>query len=102
VGSVGAQLFINFLETMMATVQRTNTENSEQIFPEKELRGHRPNFHIHVSVSDLYLPTIDLPILLRERCGPILGMRHMNVEIGTEAAQLPDKEIHKWNLRCST
>jgi hypothetical protein len=24
------------------------------IFPEKELRGHSPNFHIHVSVSDLY------------------------------------------------
>jgi hypothetical protein len=28
----------------------------------KELRGHSPNFHIHVSVSDLYIPTIDLPI----------------------------------------
>ncbi len=25
---------------------------SKQIFPEKELRGHSPNFHIHVSVSD--------------------------------------------------
>jgi hypothetical protein len=30
-----------------------------------------PNFHIHVSVSDLYIPTIDLPILLQEICGPI-------------------------------
>jgi hypothetical protein len=54
------------------TLQRTNTENSNQIFPEKELRGHSPFFHIHVSVSDLYIPTINLPILLREICGPIL------------------------------
>jgi hypothetical protein len=43
-------------------LQRTNTENSKQLFPEKELPGHSPNFHIHVSVSDLYIPTIDLPI----------------------------------------
>jgi hypothetical protein len=27
------------------------------VFPEKELRGLSPNFHIHVSVSDLYIPT---------------------------------------------
>jgi hypothetical protein len=35
------------------TLQRTNTENWKQIFPEKELRGHSPNIHIHVSVSNL-------------------------------------------------
>jgi hypothetical protein len=46
----------------------------EKIFPEKELRGHSPNYHIHVSVSDLYIPTIDLPILLQEICGPILEL----------------------------
>ncbi len=45
------------------------SENSKQIFPEKELRGHSPNFHIHVSVRDLYIPTIDLPILLQENMG---------------------------------
>ncbi len=55
-------------------LQRNNTENSKQIFLEKELSGHSPNFHIHVSVSDLYIPTIDLPILLQEICGPILGI----------------------------
>jgi hypothetical protein len=27
-------------------LQKTNTENSNQIFPEKELRGHNPFFHI--------------------------------------------------------
>ncbi len=36
------------------------------LFPEKELRGHSPNFQIHVSVSDFYIPTIDLPILLQD------------------------------------
>ncbi len=30
------------------------------------MRAHSPNFHINVSVSDLYIPTIDLPILLQE------------------------------------
>jgi hypothetical protein len=31
-----------------------------------ELHGLRPNFHIHVSVSDLYIPGIDVPFLLKE------------------------------------
>ncbi len=48
------------------TRQRHNTENSKQIFPEQELRSHSRNFHIHVSVSDLYIPKIDLSILLQE------------------------------------
>jgi hypothetical protein len=49
-----------------AALQRHNTENSKQLFPEKELRGLSPNFHIHVSVSDLYIPRIGLLILLQE------------------------------------
>ncbi len=35
------------------------TENSKQIFPEMKLRGLVPNFLTHVSVSDLYIPTIE-------------------------------------------
>jgi hypothetical protein len=35
-------------------------------FLEEELRGHSPNFYIHVTVSDLHIPIIDLPILLQE------------------------------------
>ncbi len=55
------------------SLQRHNNENSKQIFPEKELRGLSPDFHIHVSVSDLYIPTmVCLYILLQEICGPIL------------------------------
>jgi hypothetical protein len=48
------------------TLQRQNTEIWKQIFPEKEYWGLSPNFHIHASVSDLYIPTIGLPILLEE------------------------------------
>ncbi len=55
------------------------TNISKKIFPEKELRGHSPNFHSHVSVSNLYLPTINLPIAVGKK-------------IGTEAAQFPEKE----------
>ncbi len=55
-------------------LQRQNTEISKQIFPEKEYPGLSPNFHIHVSVIDLYIPTIGLPILLEEICRPILGL----------------------------
>ncbi len=47
-------------------LQIHNTENLKQIFPEKEWSAHSLNFHIHVSVSDLYIPTIDLSILLQE------------------------------------
>ncbi len=55
-------------------LQRQNTKILKQIFPEKEYRGLSPNFHIHASVSDLYIPTISLPILLDEICRPILGL----------------------------
>ncbi len=47
---------------------------SKQIFPEKEYRGLSPNFHIHASVSHLYISTIGLLILLEEICKPILGL----------------------------
>ncbi len=51
-------------------------------------------------------PLIDLLILLQEICGPILGIYKsltdtLNVEIGTEAAQIPRKGIHKWDFHCS-
>ncbi len=42
------------------------TEISIYVFPEKELRGHSPNFHIHVSIGDLYILTIGPPIFLQQ------------------------------------
>jgi hypothetical protein len=55
-------------------LQRQNAENLKQILPEKEYWGLSPNFHIHVSVSELYIPTMGLPFLLEEMCGPLLGI----------------------------
>ncbi len=58
----------SFLATVAkkSALQRQNTENSNQISPGKELCGYSPNSYIHVSVSDLYIPQIGLPVLLQE------------------------------------
>jgi hypothetical protein len=61
-------LIYTYSGTCASTLQRTNIENLKQTFPEKELLGHNPNFHIRVSVSDIYIPTVDLAILLQEIC----------------------------------
>jgi hypothetical protein len=75
VGKEGQLHRINLIQRLLgATLQRQNTEFSKEIFPEKEYRGLGPNFHIHASVSDLYISTIGLPILLEEICRPILGL----------------------------
>jgi hypothetical protein len=55
-----------FLPDFLVVLPIHDNENSKQKFPEKELRGLSPNFHIHMSVSDLYIHTIGLPILLQE------------------------------------
>jgi hypothetical protein len=51
-------LYLPARTKLWCTLQRRNTENTKQIFPEKELCGLSPNFHIHVSVSDLYIPRL--------------------------------------------
>jgi hypothetical protein len=44
------------------------------MFPEKELRGLSPNFHIHVYVSDLFIPTFGPPIFLQKKGRLIRGL----------------------------
>jgi hypothetical protein len=48
------------------TLQRHCTENLNQIVPEIKLRGLVPNFYIHVSVRNFYIPRICLPILMQQ------------------------------------
>ncbi len=69
-----ARLFSShFMIPMVANfLHRHNTENSKQIFPEKELRGLSPNFHIHVPVSDLYISDLYIP-----RTGPHIFLSRM-------------------------
>ncbi len=64
-------------------------EISIYVFPEKELRGLSPNFHIHVSVSDLFYPTIS-PVIFQQQHmqpdrGKYIAQRNMKVGIGTVA-----------------
>jgi hypothetical protein len=42
---------------------KTQYRKFETNFSGKELRGYSPNSYIHVSVSDLYIPLIGLPII---------------------------------------
>ncbi len=82
------------------TLQRTNTENLKQIFSEKELLGHRPNFHILMSVSD------DIYSHDRSAYSAAGNMwtdpgKIMNRSQTHEATQFSRKRIHKWDFRCS-
>ncbi len=65
--------------------------NPIYVFPEKELRGLSPNFHIHVSVSDYIFPRLVhiFSCISKQTDRGIINIahRHMNVEIGTEAPQ---------------
>jgi hypothetical protein len=63
---------------------------SHYVFPEIKLLFPKQNYNVlsrssntHISVRDLYISRIGLPITYS---------RHMNVEIGTEATQFPEKE----------
>jgi hypothetical protein len=65
---------------VFTTLQRHCTENSKHKFQEMKQRGLVPNFHIYVSVGDLYNPAIGLPILPHEsRAVSFLGMHKSNI-----------------------
>ncbi len=65
-------------------VQHCN-ENPFNVFLFWELRGLSPNFHVHVSVSDLYIPRVRPHNFLQQNMQ--INHGNMNVEIGTVAAQ---------------
>ncbi len=77
--------------------QRHNTESSKQIFPGKESRSLSPYFHIHVSVNDLYIHTIGLPI-----CGR--SWKYINRSQTNECGNrdwrraIPYLGKHKWDF----
>ncbi len=65
------------------------------LFPEMTLRGLVPNFHVYVSVSDLYIFPRSICLFCCRKYVDWsweIAHRHMNVEIRTEAAQFPEKE----------
>ncbi len=86
-------------------LQRPNTENWKQKFPEKELRGLSPNFHIHVSVC-LWLSVC--LFCYREICGR--SWEYMNRSQTHECGNrdwgraILFLGIHKWefSLQCPT
>ncbi len=53
-------------------------EIGKKIFPERKLRGLNPNFYIHISVSNLYIPAIGLPIWLQKNRWIDPGNIHIN------------------------
>jgi hypothetical protein len=69
----------------------------ELLFPKQNYNVLSPRSYTHISVRDLYISRIDLPILLQGNMwtdpGNIyIAHRYMNVRIGTEAALFPEKE----------
>jgi hypothetical protein len=64
-------------------------ENPIHVFPEMKLRGLIPNLYILVSLSDLFIPKIGLPIWLQQNrqtdhWNILIAHRYMNVEIGKQ------------------
>jgi hypothetical protein len=79
-GFIAATLYVK-------DIVKHGTKNPIYVFPEMKLRGFIPNSYNHVSVSNLYIPRVGLPIWLQQNRQTDLGNieiadRYMNVELG--------------------
>ncbi len=86
---------------IITTLQRQKTN-----IPRKEISGPQSQY-IHVSVSELYIPTMGLPVLLEEIFRLILGIQYIKRSKTHECGNwgwgraIPRKGIYKRNFRCS-
>jgi hypothetical protein len=72
------------------------------LFSKQNFNFLSPRSYTHISVRDLYISRIGLPILLQGNMWTDPGNhRHTNVETGAEASQFPEKEYLKWDFPCS-
>ena len=74
------------------------------LFPKQNYNVLSPSSYTHISVRDLYISRIGVPILLQENMWTAISWeytnphRHMNVE---NCRALSRKGIHKWDFHCS-
>jgi hypothetical protein len=66
------RIFLQIFLVLCTALQRQNAENFKQIFPEKEYRNIGAS--VPISTFIFHIPMMELPFLLEEICGPILGI----------------------------
>jgi hypothetical protein len=66
------------LALVLPSTAKTQYRKFKTNIPEKELHGHSPNFHIHVSVSDLYIFPGSVHIFSCSRIGRSTSREYIN------------------------
>ncbi len=85
---------------------KTQYRKFETNISRKGIARPRPNFHVHVSASDLctVFPQSLCLFCCRKICGPILGIYKSLKDDGGNGdcgRAIPFQGIHKWHFRCS-
>ncbi len=77
------------------------------LFPKQNYNVLSPSSFTYISVRDLYISRIGLPILLQEISGPILGIyKSLTNTLMRKSGLRPCNSqkrntVHKWNFLCS-